>query len=267
MLVARFFALILVGLIVTPASAETMLTAMTRPGQQVSLNPMVDGRVAKIFVTEGDRIKSGEPLLSLDDEVQAARVKLTRQSAGQVGNVEKARHQLARMKQRYERLRSARNGSVPKWEIEDAGFQVRIATADLKLASDALDVERQKLALEQKVLKQYHVAAPFAGEVVEITVDPGATVKRSDKLITIADLTTLEAIAYVPASQIAEFKAGNQYIVEFGHPFTQRATAQLRFIDRRLEPASRTFRAIFLIGNKDGKIPAGTELTILSPKS
>ena len=263
----RIVALTLVSLLVTPASAETALTAITRPGQQVALNPMVDGRVAKIFVSEGDRVASGQPLLSLDDEVQAARVKLTRRSANQLGNVEKARQQLARTKQRYERLRSARNGSVPKWEIEDAGFQVRIAQADLKLASDALEVEREKLALEQKILKQYHVNAPFPGEVVEITIDPGATVKRSEKLITIADLTTLEAVAFVPANRILEFEAGNQYIVEFGQPFTQRTTARLRFIDRRLEPASRTFRAIFRIENQSGNIPSGTELTILTPNS
>lgn len=265
--IARVLAIILVCLLGTPASAETALTAMTRPGQQVALNPIVDGRVAKIFVSEGDRVENGQPLLSLDDEVQAARVKLTRRSASQVGNVEKARQQLARTQQRYERLRDARCGSVPKWEIEDAGFQVRIAKADLKLATDALDVEREKLALEQKILRQYHVNAPFSGEVVEITIDPGATVKRSERLITIADLTTLEAVAYVPASRILEFKSGSQFVVEFGHPFTQRTTAHLRFIDRRLEPASRTFRAIFSIDNKSGKIPAGTELTIITPNS
>ncbi len=250
-----------------PVAAGAELKAMTRPGQQVALNPMVDGRVAKIFVSEGERVKRGRALLRLDDEVQAARVRLTQKSATQLGKVDKASQKLARAKKRYQRLRMARSGSVPRWEIEEAGFDIRIAEADLKLAADALALERGKLALEEKVLSQYQINAPFSGEVVAINIDAGATVKRSEQLITISDLTMLKAIAYIPVDRVLEFNVGHGYTVQISDSPFKHVVATLRYVDQRVEPASRTFRAIFEIDNREGRIPAGAQITILARTS
>ena len=244
------------------AQAEFTVKAITKPGMQVALNPMVDGRISRILVAEGHSVRRGQLLIQLDDDVQAARVLLTQRAANQRGNIEKAQQQIARLKMRLNRLRLARAGSVPKWEIEDAAFKVRIAQTDLKLARDSLAVEQGKLALEKKILSQYVLKAPFAGQVVELKVDDGATVKRSEALVTIADMSKLDAIAYIPAKAVSNFKSGTTYVARVGAPFDREFNAHLKFVDQRLEPASRTFRAVFEISNSKVEIPSGTEIAI-----
>lgn len=253
------------GLESASASDGNVLQALTRPTLEVALNPMIDGRVAEILVTEGDLVTSGDTIVKLEDDVQAARVKLAERSAAQTGNVEKARRHVERMQERLDRLTAARKGSIPSWEIKEAEYQLRLAQAELKVAEDALGVESGKLALEQRVLSQFTIKAPFDGEVVELTVDRGATVKRTDNLITIANLSQLEAIAYVPEHLIEKLRKGQVYNAELQKPANRNVQAKLIYIDRRLEPASRTFRAVFEIENNDKSIPSGTEVAIAIP--
>ena len=222
----------------------------------------MDGRVAALLVREGSTVAKNQTLLQLDDAVQAARVSLAERSAGQTGTVEKARHNLARQSRKLRRLKAARSGSVPKWEVEEAAFQVRIAEADLKVAEDALAVEQGKLALERTVLDQYAIVAPFDGQVVKIDAVPGATVKRSQGLITVADLSALEAVSYVPFRLAAAYVPAKRYPAAVAGMPGVHVTATLKFIDQRLEPASQTYRAVFTIDNRDRRLAAGTEISI-----
>ncbi|MEM9030713.1 MAG: efflux RND transporter periplasmic adaptor subunit [Pseudomonadota bacterium] len=244
------------------ASAEPRVHAITRPGQEVVMQPMVDGHVTELLVREGARVQRGQTLVRLDDSVQAARVRLTEKSAEQSGNLKKAQRKLERLRRRLTRLRSARAGSVPKWELEDVGYKIQIAEADVKVATDALAVEREKLNLERTILARYVVAAPFDGEVVELHTDAGATVQRTDKLITVADLKTLKAVGFIPAAAASSFKSGSSYWAAPAKSPERRIVVRLVFIDSRLEPTSQTFRAVFELDNSLAKLPSGTEIVI-----
>lgn len=244
------------------AKAETTVKAFSRPALEVALTALIDGQVKAMLAIEGKKVKLGEPLVQLLDDVQLARVKLAQKSADSTGNVDRAQLQLERAKWRHKRLANAAKGSVPSWEIDEALYQIKMAKAELVLAEQALEVEKGKLDLETKLLDQYVITSPFEGQIVKVAVDPGATVKRNDVLVKVADISKLKVTAYIPAELAHKLKLNATYRATAFVPDAREFSAKLTFLDPKLEPASQTFRANFVVSNKNKQLRAGSEFTI-----
>jgi RND family efflux transporter MFP subunit len=109
----------------------------------VVIKPEIEGRISKILVTEGDRIRKGQTIVSLDKgdweaALLEARAKLASAQARlaelEVGSrredIEEAR---ARVQEAETRLANAKAGALPE-EIAQAQFQLEGARAEAELA-------------------------------------------------------------------------------------------------------------------------------------
>lgn len=102
-------------------------------GANINIFSEVSGTVVKILVTEGQRIRSGMPLMVIDDSVQRAA------TAQQKSQAEAARALLEELK------------AQPRKEtLEVAKAQVDNASASLKNAKDQLDKLRESYELDPK---------------------------------------------------------------------------------------------------------------------
>lgn len=245
-----------------PAQADTIVRAFSRPALEVSLTALVDGQVKSMIAVEGQQVRSGDPLVRLLDDVQQARVNLAQMSVDRTANIDRVLLQVDRAKRRYSRLKNATAGSVPSWELDEALYQVKLANAELLLAQQAVEVEKGKLALETELLEQYVVRSPFEGLIVKVAVDPGATVKRNDVLVKVADIRHLKVTAYIPASLASKLKMYSTYRAMALVPEKREFSAKLTFLDPKLEPASQTFRANFTVDNESSVLRAGSEISI-----
>ncbi|MDZ4843339.1 MAG: efflux RND transporter periplasmic adaptor subunit [Hyphomicrobium aestuarii] len=251
---------------IATAAADQRINGLTRPDREARMQPVVEGRIADRLVREGQRVAEGDVMIRLDADMQEARVAMARHSASQTAAVARAERTHALAQARLKRLQDVtRNGAVPPWELQEAAGQADIAASDLKLAADGAQLEAHKLAVELTLLDQYQVKAPFAGHVVELPLSAGAPVKRGETVVVVADTSRLDIVGYVPAELMVALRIGGTYQAEIAAPFARRVPVVLDFLDKRIDPASRTARATFKLDNADLSIPAGIEASVVIP--
>jgi hypothetical protein len=80
--------------------------------------------------------------------------------------------------------------------------------------------------------------------------------------VTVADLSLLEAVLYVPAVAWPLLRPGAFYALLLSDPVGRSVMAQLRHVDPVMDAASGRFRTVFLIENPEGALPAGIEAAL-----
>lgn len=117
--------------------ASGIIESYQNNGENINIYPEVAGKVTKIFVTDGQTVKQGAPLLAIDDAVQK---EIVAKDAAQ------AQAALATLEQ----LRA----TPRKEDLDVITAQVNYAQATLKNAQDQLAKIRKAYALNSKSISQ-----------------------------------------------------------------------------------------------------------------
>lgn len=213
----------LVSELVVPAQVAFNSNAMAVVGCPVQ------GRVAELRAAVGDTVKQGDELLLVESpelgEAQSDYLqKLTSVAAAEAA--------IDPAKSAYERARSLYEGSqgIALTEVQKRSAEYKTAQNALLIARSVVKAAQSRLTLlgmgRDAVVKlvksgdidpRYTVRAPLSGTVTERLVTLGELVKPDrEKLLVVADMTTLWVIADVPESRIAEIKAGAKASVVVG---------------------------------------------------
>jgi RND family efflux transporter MFP subunit len=191
-----------------PAEVKT-LTAAPRPVARTSefvatiqslrsttIQPQVEGIVRRIFVSAGDRVRAGQPLVQIDPDKQQASVATFESTrAAREADVAFARQQLQRMQKLHEA------GAVSRAELEQAETAHKTALAQL----NAIQSQIQESQVE---LQYYRVTAPTAGIVGDIPVRLGDRVTPATLITTVDAGGGLEAYISVPLERAADVRPG-----------------------------------------------------------
>lgn len=188
----------------------------------VVLTPF-SGRVTRLLASVGDSVKRGTRLLEIDSpEVLPPQNDFVAASTA----LNKARSQLAlavTVEQRHRTLYENKAGALKDWQ--QAQSQLIAAQSDVRAAETTLDAARHRLrilgraeddiaALQNRgtVSRTMTIEAPIDGTVIARKVGPGQQVRSdsNEALYTIADLSTMWLKAYVPESDIAFVKIGQE---------------------------------------------------------
>ena len=160
------------------------------------INPQVEGQITKIFVTSGDRVKPGQPLLQIDPLKQQATVSSQEATrVAQEANLNYAKIQLDRQKRLFEA------GVTPKQDLDNAQTTYDSAVAQLKSLEQAV-------TSQQVELHYYTVASPSNGIVGDIPVRVGDRVQVTTLLTTVDQPGPVEAYIYVPADRARNLRIG-----------------------------------------------------------
>ncbi|TCR65736.1 efflux RND transporter periplasmic adaptor subunit [Bosea sp. BK604] len=245
------------------SEVEQLARGPTRPAQVATLGPIQDGVVRAVKVVEGDRVKRGDLLLQLNDDVQEARIGLTRAAAASDGELRQAEVQAQEAETVLGRTQAAaaRNAAT-EWEVRHARARLESARAAVQAATDRRKVEQQRLELEIATRETLMIRAPFDGIVTRLDTAAGATLSRTDRPIVVSDLSAIEAVLYLPGPLWPRLKLGNTYPLGLSAPVGGKRDGRLRYIEPVLDAASGRFRAIFVIDNQDFALPAGVEATL-----
>ncbi|RYG71192.1 HlyD family efflux transporter periplasmic adaptor subunit, partial [bacterium] len=143
------------------------ITGSLKANQNIDLNPKIGGRVAAVYVNEGQRVRRGQILATLDSadlqetvnaaraNLQAQKVKLQQTVVGlparvdQVNsNIETARAQLATSKARYQQalLNEPTQIANAQSQVETAKEGVNSAQSRLKQARDTAKQTQQQVS-------------------------------------------------------------------------------------------------------------------------
>ena len=195
--------------------------------RSTTIQPEVDGIVTRIFVKAGQRVKTGTPLVQINEAKQRAAVTSTEANrAGIEADVQFWRQQV----QRLDALVAA--GAISKAEFDQAQNSLR--TAEARLA--ALDAQVREGRVE---LGFYRVEAPQSGVVGDISVRVGDRVTNSTVITTIDENQALEANVQVPLDRSPQLRVGlpMQLLDREGKIIT---TNPITYVAPRVDDATQT---------------------------
>jgi RND family efflux transporter MFP subunit len=179
---------------VVPFSTDYLATLKSRNG--ATLQPLVEGDIIKIFVSSGQRVEAGTPLLEIDPRKQQATV--SNQEAG-LKSKQAVMEQAAVDLDRKKKLFAA--GVVAKADLDQAQNTFNAAKAD----AEALQAGIRE---QQVQLHYYTVRAPSEGVAGDIPVHVGDHVSAQTILTTIDPGGALEAYVSIPSEKSSALHMG-----------------------------------------------------------
>jgi RND family efflux transporter MFP subunit len=231
-------------------------TARLEAPDTVDVRARVAGTVEAVRFREGQLVRKGDPLFTIDARGFKAEVaRAEAQIAALKTQAELARTDLARS----EKLVSV--NAVSQQEIDQLRAAVRSAEANQKAAEAAL--------VQARLNVEYaNVTAPVSGRTSRANVTPGnlvgvgdpvlTTLVSSDKVFAYFDASEATYLKYMRAAREGKLPARDVAVQmglsnEQGYPHT----GKLDFVDNRLNPATASIRARAVFDNKAGQFTPG----------
>lgn len=222
-------------------------------GNVVSLNsvdvrPQVSNVVQKVHVKEGDSVRAGQPLFSLD-------------ARADIANLQKAKAQqlkdqatLSDLERQYRRSQEllAQN-FIAKSATENVLAQVEAQRA-------AVEADKASVQAAAVALSYDDIRAPISGRTGAITVFAGTLVQQSNVLVTITQLDPIAVTFPVPEGRLQDLldAAKQRSPVLAAVPGrTEPLQGFLSFVDNTVDPQVGTVRAKAQFGNRDNVLWPG----------
>jgi membrane fusion protein, heavy metal efflux system len=220
---------------IAPAKEKAFATTKSAIGQiafnedasTAVLSPF-SGRVTRLLKKIGEDVRRGEPLFEIDSpEVAQAQTDFI----GALQALEKAKSQLNLTKRNLDRQLSLLNDkATSQRDVDQARNEHAAAESDLATAQGAAQAARNRLRVifgrdgeeiarierERIINPLITINAPIDGTVINRKIGPGQFVRADagEPLYAISDLTVMWLKAFVPESDIAFIRAGQELEVK-----------------------------------------------------
>lgn len=247
-----------------PLPSPSSFSGITEAITDVTLSLPIDGRVAALFVQEGEKVEKDQLLLSFDskaEELEVERRKLLWKSKVEL---ESAIHKEKTLKSFLDRTRQLRErtGSISKEEFEEQVLEYFLAVGARKHLEITEQREELEYYLAAENLARRSLRAPADGFVIEIFRKEGEGAESNDPLVKLVDTSKCLFIANVDeqvgrtlkTGQMVDLqiKAGNSTVAKKG---------EIIFTSPVVDPASGLQKVNILFDNQDGKIRPGVSGT------
>lgn len=227
------------------------------PLNEVQLRPQVTGFITGIHFKDGDRVKKGQLLYSIDAQLynanyQQAVANLSVQEA----NLNKAQKDA----DRYRELE--KNDAVAKQLVDNA-------EAALEVAKKQAEAAKANISGVQTSVRYTKVYAPFNGVIGISQVKPGTAVSAGQTLLNTVstddqlavDFNIDQGEIYSLSKLMSHKEKDSVFRLAFSgeeYPYPGR----LQFLDRAVDPQTGTLKARLTFPNKDGLLRAGMNGTV-----
>ena len=206
-----------------------------QPKRQVNVSATTMGRVTRLAVQEGQRVKAGQFLLEIDPRSLAgqiergeASVAAARSSLDQARTaIEQARASLDLAQQTLKRQQDlSKDGLTTRESLERAQNDVTLREVDLKTRQQEVATREQQIKQEEAGLSttrynlsQVTIASPMDGIVTRRNIEEGENVvvgtmnNAGTVLLTVADMSAIQAEIQVDETDIPNVTIGQQAVV------------------------------------------------------
>lgn len=149
--------------------------------KEAKLSAEVVAKVTNVFVTEGQSVKKGQPILQLDDSEIIKNIK-QRKIATENAKLKVARSQIVLQSHELKLQRASRMVKMnlsQQSELDDAKTDFLLAKNDVDYSLNALEQSLTQLALEQDKTRKTLIVSPIDGIIVRLSIKEGETVVGS----------------------------------------------------------------------------------------
>jgi HlyD family secretion protein len=206
-----------------------------QPKRQVNVSATTMGRVTRLAVQEGQRVKAGQFLLEIDPRSLAGQLERGEASVAAAQSslqesttaVEQARANLQLAQQTLKRQQDlAKDGLTTREALERAQNDVTVREAELKTRQQEVQTREQQIKQEQAglsttrySLSQVTISSPMDGIVTRRNIEEGENVvvgtmnNAGTVLLTVADMSAIQAEIEVDETDIPNVTIGQVAVV------------------------------------------------------
>ncbi len=177
---------------------------------EVDIASEVPGRIEKINVEEGDRVKRGDVLIILKKEKYKLQLlQAERQMQSLEKNLEALEINYSNIDKNYERVKKLKEDSA----IEESQFDIVKTQRDallkqIEATRSQLSSARATYELAKSQLDDTEILSPVDGVVLHKLVETGEVVGAGVPLLTIGDIAKPWVRTYIPGKYIGKIKLG-----------------------------------------------------------
>ncbi|NJN02159.1 MAG: efflux RND transporter periplasmic adaptor subunit [Leptolyngbyaceae cyanobacterium SL_1_1] len=250
----------------------------------VALQPEASGRITQIYVSSGDRVAAGAPILELSPDRTQAELSAAVANANAVRAArESSRSQLNSLlarraeveaevnlqEEEYRRTAylvdrgaqsdqeldiASRDREAARAGLRSAEQEIAAARASLEQANAAFEQAQADAAAVREDLQDRTVTAPIAGIVADIPAKLGDYVEPGSVMTTIVQNDTLELDLAIPIDQAERLTLGLPVELLGSDDQTSIATGSISFISPQADSDSQTVLAKARFENTSGRL-------------
>lgn len=209
-----------------------------RPHLRVEIQAEVSGRIVDLRILEGQMVSAGDTLLIIDPStfeaaLQRAQAALASAQAA-AAQARANRNQAERTLGRTRRIREQNRELISDQELEAAETNFEVQEALFQAAEHQVEQARANVREARDRLSKTVIRAPMTGRVVRLNVEQGETAivgtmnNPGTVLLTVADLSEMEAVLEVDETDMPQIELGDSANIEIdafaNEVFTGRVT-------------------------------------------
>ena len=193
------------------------------PEQSVDILSDIMGRIVYLPLQEGNLVQRGQILVKLDTASYAAAVEQAQAGVASArANVAQAQANLDQAQRAYNRARDVRaqNAQLISQEaLEQAQTAQAVGAANLDASQRAVDQAVASLRNARDQLSKTTIASPLSGQVTRLAVKlgevavPGTFSRETGLLMTVSDMSVIEARVNVDETDVVRIKLGDSAMV------------------------------------------------------
>lgn len=237
--------------VVTPtqrvASQTIQLSGTVRATKTSSISTRVDGAVAKVLVNDGSRVKQGDLLVELDNQLE--QIEMTRLKA----------ELKAAQAQAEEDLRLVNEAKRLTKEKHLALTELALREADLAQSQADLDAARAGVSAQQQRLAYHQITAPYSGVVTTKLTEQGEWISRGASVLELVATENTYLDVEIPQELYPSLDKDTQVTIEPDINPSLSLAAEIATSIPVANAVSRTFR-IRLV-SKEYTLPPGSSAT------
>jgi len=207
-----------------------------KANESVSVTANVTESISAIYFDDGQRVEAGKVLVEMT-------------SAEEHALLEEARARVAEAESQYDRVKSL----VAQRSASESLLDER---------KRDLDTARALLVAIESRLADRLVKAPFAGVLGLRNISPGALVEPGNLIATLDDDSVMKLDFAVPSVFLPDLKLGLGIVAEARAYGNRRFEGEIRSIDSRVDPVTRSIQVRALLPNPDRTLKPGVLMQV-----
>lgn len=220
-----------------PRTRDLRVTGRTDAIEDAALRAETAGRVEALHAAKGDTLKKGDVILELAMNDRTARL-------------DRAEQRVAFAEADYE---AARKLSKKQFQSEINVAEARATLAEAKAALAEIRLE----------IANTRIKAPIPGFLDELPVSIGDYVTIGEEVASMVDLDPIRVVAHLSEREVGLVKQGQKASARL--PDGRTIEGEVRFVSRRGDEQSRTFRVDAWFGNPENAVPDGLTAELILP--
>ncbi len=237
-------------LVQSQASSIYNFNGIARSDVAARLSFNVSGTVKRVYIRDGQSVKEGDIIATLNDSFFRLKVNEVKSSLKQ------AKVKLANAKSKYKRIKKLYvNRSSSLSDLDNARTMKESAQANYNAMKNRLEQAELKLSYTK-------LRAPMNGSISNLTIHKGENVTPAVSIASISSTRNIEVPISVPGSLIDNVKEGQECTVTFDALPKKKYRAKVTEVSHASNERTTTFPVVVRLLKRSKRIHPGMSATV-----